>query len=192
MRDGSVATPCSLNPAGLLCLVLHWVPLRLWLLSCSACPPATPACSSASVGSKICRLRGCCCCYARLLGATMCFGCPSLAGLFVGLVAVRSFATRVAQLPWGLSLRSAVTSAGSGSLRNRANGSLRECANGTLPDRVLKKACRACMRVDMSASRCMFICAHVFTCVRVFFQHPFSHRLVLPPSRKNLVRDCSA
>ena len=57
------------------------VPPRLSLLSCSACPPATPACSSASVGLRICRLRGCCCCSARPLGATMCFGCSSLASL---------------------------------------------------------------------------------------------------------------
>ena len=39
------------------------------LLSCSAC---------ASVGLKICSC-GCCCCFARPLGATMCFGCSSLA-----------------------------------------------------------------------------------------------------------------
>ena len=78
---GSVATPCPLNPAGLLCLVRHSVPPRLLLLSCSACPPATPACSSASVALRICRLRGCCCCSARALGATMCFGCSSLASL---------------------------------------------------------------------------------------------------------------
>ena len=63
-------------------VVLQSVPPRLWrLLSCSACPPA---CSSASVGLRICRLCGCCCCSARPLGATMCFGtmcfgCSSLA-----------------------------------------------------------------------------------------------------------------
>ena len=56
---------------------------------------------------------------------------------------------------------------GSGSLRDRANASLRDRAIGSLRDRVLKKACRACIRVDMSASRCMFICAHVFACMRL-------------------------
>ena len=58
---------------------------------------------------------------------------------------------------------------GSGSLRRRANGSLRDRANGSLRDRFLQKACRACMRVDMYASRCMFvlICAHVFACMRL-------------------------
>ena len=43
--SGWAVTPWPLNPAGSLCLVLHWVPPRLSLRSCSACPPATSACS---------------------------------------------------------------------------------------------------------------------------------------------------
>ena len=57
---------------------------------------------------------------------------------------------------------------GSGSLRRRANGSLRDRANGSLRDRFLQKACRACMRVDMFAPRCMFIYAHARAGMRLF------------------------
>ena len=57
---------------------------------------------------------------------------------------------------------------GSGSLRRRANGSLRDRANGSLRDRFLQKACRACMRFDMFASRCMFIYAHARAGMRLF------------------------